>query len=82
MSKLTKSNPYYHDPIYGPIWELGFATRQKSTLTPLSVTGRWWQVQNGNIYFINKKDYKPYEQTTNSVIGCQWITEEETREFE
>ena len=85
MAELIESNPYYYlNSSHRNAWAEGFEAGQKSTLlpAPLSVTGRWWQVQNGNIYFINKKDYEPYEQTTNSAIGCQWLSEEITIGFE
>ena len=82
MAELTKSNPYYHDPIYGPIWEMGFATRQKSPFTPVSVTGRWWQSSNGKIYFAHAIEYDAIQRSAEKSPGLyRWLSDEETREF-
>ena len=85
MSKLIQSNPYYYrDSSYHDAWAEGFEAGQKSTLTPppLSVTGRWWLTEMGNIMFLRPPQYEAFQYAAdNSPGGCRWLSEEETREF-
>ena len=82
MTKLIQSNPYALSQ-FSNIWAEGFEAGQKSTLTPVSVTGRWWQSKNKEIFFIYKNQYVIYERITeNNPDNSRWLTDEETREFE
>jgi len=82
MSKLIQKNPYGTHPDRNIAWAEGFEAGQKSTLTPVSVTGRWWQSGDGKIWFVPPEEYKAIQQTSdNNPKLCRWLTEEETREF-
>ena len=60
----------------------GFEAGKKSTLAPVSVTGRWWQAKNGEIFFIYPGQYVIYERITeNNPNNSRWLSDEETREF-
>ena len=80
--KLIQSNPYVLSQ-FSNIWAEGFEAGQKSTLTPVSVTGRWWQTtNNGNVFFADPKEYGDIQRAVDSNPDlCCWLTEEETREF-
>ena len=83
MSKLITANPYSANAMQYSAWVDGFEAGQKSTLTPVSVTGRWWQSKNKEIFFIYKNQYVIYERITeNNPDNSRWLTDEETREFE
>ena len=83
MSKLIQSNPYYYrDSSHRDAWAEGFEAGLKSTLTPVSVTGRWWQAKNKEVFFIYKNQYVIYERITeNNPDNSRWLSDEETREF-
>ena len=58
------------------------ADEQKSTFTSASVTGRWWQSKNKEVFFIYKNQYVIYERITeNNSDNSRWLSDEETREF-
>ena len=79
--KLIQSNPYVLSQ-FSNIWAEGFEAGQKSTLTPLSVTGRWWSWE-GRVSFVRDDDYKEYQKAIDKhPQEGRWLTDEETREFE
>ena len=56
--------------------------QQPQALTPVSVTGRWWQAKNKDVFFIYKNQYAFYERITeNNPDNSRWLSDEETREF-
>ena len=83
MTKLIIKNPYPPDTTQYPAWAAGFEAGQKSTLMPVSITGRWWQAKNKEVFFIYKNQYVIYERITeNNPDNSRWLSDEETREFE
>ena len=83
MSKLITANPYSDNanPLHSA-WAEGYDAGQKSTLTPASVTGRWWQRNNGNVFFAYADEYKVIQRAVDSNPDlCRWLSDEETREF-
>ena len=81
MTKLIQKNPYALGELEH-IWAAGFEAGQKSTLAPVSVTGRWWQSGDGKVWFVPPEEYKSVQRTTdNNPKICRWLTEEKTREF-
>lgn len=84
MTKLITANPYALATTSYYVWANGFEAGQKSTLTPVSVTGRWWQTtNNGNVFFADPKEYGDIQRAVDSNPDlCRWLTDEETREFE
>lgn len=82
MAELIQSNPYRLGSSPYKTWAEGFEVGQKSTLTPVSVTGRWWQAKNKDVFFIYKNQYAFYERITeNNSDNSRWLSDEETREF-
>ena len=84
MAELIQKNPYGTYTDRNIAWAEGFEAGQKSTLlpAPLSVTGRWWQAKNKEVFFIYKNQYVIYERITeNNSDNSRWLSEEETREF-
>ena len=85
MAELIESNPYYYlNSSHRNAWAEGFEAGQKALLTPapLSVTGRWWQAKNKEVFFIYKNQYVIYERITeNNPDNSRWLSDEETREF-
>ncbi len=82
MSKLIQSNPYRENSSPYKSWAEGFEAGQKSTLTPVSVTGRWWQSRSGKIYFAHAIEYDAIQQAVDKNPDlCRWLSEEEAREF-
>ena len=83
MLKPIQKNPYREDTSSGSIWAMGFYAGQKSMITTASVTGRWWQAKNKEVFFIYKNQYVIYERITeNNPNNSRWLSDEETREFE
>ena len=82
--KLITKNPYSDNanPLHSA-WAEGFEAGQKSTLTPLSVTGRWWQACNGKLLFAYPEEYDGIQLAVDNYPDlCRWLSNEETREFE
>jgi len=82
MSKLIQNNPYREDTSSSSIWAMGFYAGQRSMSAPVSVTGRWWQSSNKKFYFGQTEEYENIQRAIDNNPGlCQWMSEEETREF-
>ena len=83
MSKLIQSNPYYYrDSSHRDAWAEGFEAGQKSTLTPVSVKGRWWQARSGKVRFAETDEYGAIQLAVdNNPDLYLWLSDEETREF-
>ena len=81
MTKLIQKNPYALGELEH-IWAAGFEAGQKSTLAPVSVTGRWWQSGDKIARFAPFEEYKSVQLAMhNNPKTCRWLTNEETREF-
>lgn len=83
MSKLIQNNPYYYtNSLRRDAWAEGFTAGQKSTLTPVSVTGRWWQSRSGKVLFAGTDEYESIQRAINNSPDLYlWLSDEETREF-
>lgn len=82
MSKLIQRNPYGTYTDRNIAWAEGFEAGQKSTLTPVSVTGRWWQSRSGKVFFAEPYEYEAIQRSVNNSPDLYlWLSEEETREF-
>ena len=81
MTKLITKNPYALTTTSYYVWDEGFKAGQKSTLAPVSVTGRWWS-WGGRVSFVRNDDYKEYQKVIDKYPQeGLWVSEEETREF-
>ena len=79
--KLIQSNPYVLSQ-FSNIWAEGFEAGQKSTLTLVSVTGRWGQSVIGDVWFVRPTGYEAFQHLVDSNQGkYRWLSDEETREF-
>ena len=81
MTKLIQSNPYNLDTSHRYAWDEGFEAGQKSTLTPLSVTGRWWLGADKEIYFVRPQQYDEFQHEADNYPDREWLTDEIAIDF-
>ena len=83
MIKLITANPYSdNESFVHQAWADGYVAGQKSTLTTVSVTGRWGQSSLGNIWFVEPIKYESFQYEVDTNPGSyRWLSDEETRKF-
>ena len=81
MTYLIQGNPYSLGTASYAAYIKGFWAGQKSTPSPISVTGRWWQAADEEIYFVRPQQYDHFQRQADNKSDCRWVTDEVTIEL-